>query len=257
MARTRLTEKQERFCQLVGVEGKTLTDAYRTAYGASHYTAAVVSNKASALAAGMMVSKRIEDLREQRLNKTITTQVMTVNKLLDIYVQIALVDPNELVSLRVGCCRYCYGADGRYQWRESEYVTALEDVEAHNAAFPGRPKPFPAPAGGFGFNHSLPPVLGCHECRGEGISRIVPQDTTRLSEGARLLYRGVKMTRDGWQMQFADKDKALEQIGRMLGAFKDQVRVDIDARLAEFSFATSDPNEAAEAYQKLIALTAS
>ena len=81
---------------------------------------------------------------------------------------------------------------------------------------------------------------------------MVPRDSGKLSPGARLLYRGAQQTKDGIKVLIADKDKALENIGRILGAFDDKLRVDLEGKVAALKLTTSDPAAAAEAYAKMI-----
>ena len=69
---------------------------------------------------------------------------------------------------------------------------------------------------------------------------------------ANRLYRGAQQTKDGIKVLMADKDKALEQIGRILGAFDDKLRVDLIGRVASLKLTTTDPKEAAEAYAKMV-----
>jgi phage terminase small subunit len=107
-----------------------------------------------------------------------------------VWYEMATADPNELVSYRVGCCRYCRGVGHAYQWREREYLDALAKVERANSLLADARlyEPLPDPSGGLDFNHTLPPVDDCPECHGEGVGRMVACDTTKLSAGARLLY---------------------------------------------------------------------
>jgi phage terminase small subunit len=65
----------------------------------------------------------------------------------------------------------------------------------------------------------------CPQCEGEGVARIVPQDTRKLSPIGRLLYQGVKRTKDGIEIKIADKDKAREQANRIIGAFVDRKEI--------------------------------
>ena len=55
---------------------------------------------------------------------------------------------------------------------------------------------------------------------------------------------------DGIKVLFGDKDKALDSIGRMLGAFDDRLRVDLKGKVASLQLTTSDPQEAARAYEQ-------
>lgn len=253
--RDKLTEKQERFAVLVGVEGVNQSEAYRRAYGAEKYGEKALWTAASVLANTPKVARRIEELQAERRGDAARSASFDVVKLLETYIAIAFVDPNELIATRVGACRHCWGIGGAYQWKEREYMQAVADWErACDRRKPGEPEPpMPDPSGGFGYRFTAAPNPDCDGCEGEGIHRVVPMDTTKLSPGARLLYRGVHQTKDGIKVLFRDQDKALDQVGRILGAYDDKLRLDLQGKMTSLKLMTSDPKEAADAYQKMIA----
>jgi phage terminase small subunit len=180
-----------------------------------------------------------------------------VGWLLNHFLTIANADPRELIGLKVGCCRFCYGEGHQYQWREGEYVEKLEAAEREARVYPDRAKDILLPdfAGGFGFNATFPPVPNCPRCHGEGQERFVPRDTDRLSDQALLLYGGVKVKKDGYEIIIADRGKAAELAGRILGAFTDKVK--ISGAIGQFHAIADlrkvDPQEAAKAYQAFVA----
>jgi len=240
-----LTERQDKFAYDVGALGKTQIDAYRAHYSHAGWETKKISDAASLLAAKPKVAERIAELKAKRAQSAERQMDMTVKRLMETYIAIAFVDPNELISVRVGCCRHCYGEGGGYQWRELEFLDACRLAENKNQELPDI-------AGGFGYRHTRPPVPTCEHCDGEGVTRLRPMDTTQLSPGALHLYRGAQQTKDGIKILFGDKDKALDQIGRMLGAYDDKLRVDLQGKIASLKLTTTDPNEAAQAYAKMI-----
>lgn len=249
----KLTEKQEKFARGVGIEGLSQSDAYRGAYFVGRMAEKTVHVEASKLANSPKIAARIEELSAQRAREAAGSATFDVAKLFETYLEIHNADPNELIGIKVGACRFCYGEDHQYQWREREYVAAVEKWEqAGGVDRHGRALAMPDPAGGFGYKHFLPPHPDCPECGGEGVERVVPRDSEKLSKGARLLYRGAQQTKDGVKVLMADKDKALEQIGRILGAFDDKLRVDLTGKVAALKLTTTDPKEAAEAYAKMV-----
>lgn len=184
----------------------------------------------------------------------------TVAWLLQRFLDIATADPRELIGLKVGCCRRCYGEGHEYQWKEYEFDEAMRDVEweIQKATRKGQSTQdikYPDVAGGFGFNQTLPPVPGCPGCRGEGVERFVPRDTDNLSDQALLLYGGVKVKKDGYEIIVADRGKALENVGKIMGAFSETVRHTgaIGAMVAVADMAKLDPVAAAKAYKEMIA----
>lgn len=244
-----LTAKQEGFCRSYVLEGKNKADAYREHYSTGGMAETSVWVECVKLSRVPNVAQRIDELaaaQEEALRGKIQ---MTVTKLMETYIAISFVDPNELISIRVGACRHCYGESGLYQWREREYVEAVKKWETMPEHKRG---PMPDIGGGFGYRMTSAPNPECAECEGEGLERVVPRDTTKLSSGATHLYRGVQRTKEGLKILFADKDKALDNIGRMLGAFDDKLRVDLDAKLASLQITTSDPAEASRIYQSML-----
>jgi len=133
--------------------------------------------------------------------------------------RIATADPNDLVQLRRGCCRYCHGADHLYQW-----IDAGEYEEAVAAAAKAKaPAASPSDAGGYGYRAGAPAHPDCPRCGGRGVAEVFAADTRTLSGDAALLYAGVKETSGGIEIRMHDQLKALENVARHLGLFKDQV----------------------------------
>jgi phage terminase small subunit len=248
----KLTEKEEKFAQAVGVKGLSQSDAYRSAYSVENMVEKSIHVAACKVAARANVKQRIMELTKTRVDAVVNTKTFDVVKLFETYIAIAFVDPNELIAQKVGACRHCWGDGGGYQWKEREYLEALAAWERQPVDKAGQPVAMPDPAGGFGYRFTAAPNPECVECEGEGLHRVVPMDTTKLSPGAKLLYRGVQQTKEGVKVMFANQDKALEQIGRILGAFDDKLRVDLAGKVASLKLTTNDPKEAAEAYAKMV-----
>lgn len=247
MAERRLTEKQEGFAKSVIIDGCSYAEAYRRNYNYVGMSEINVWKEASALADNPAVAGRIDELRKIRDMAAYSELSMNVRKLMDTYIAISFVDPNELISVKSGCCRHCHGVGGGYQWREREYFAELAKWERH----PNK-MAMPEIGGGFGFRMWADPNPDCEECHGEGVERVVPRDTTKLSPGAKLLYQGAQQTKDGIKINFADKVKTLEMIGRMLGAFDDKLRVDLSGQMQNLQLTTDDPGEASRIYQAML-----
>lgn len=142
--------------------------------------------------------------------------------------QIATADPNELTSIVYAACRYCHGADHDFQWK-----TEREFQSAHTAWLAKTPSDQapehvkrvhqaeePDASGGTGFDPFAAPHALCPECLGRGVPQTVFRDTTNLSPAARLLFAGVKETRNGIEIKMHDQAAALDSIARHLGMFK-------------------------------------
>lgn len=244
--KSNLTDMQELFAVKFS-ETHDKLEAYKFAGYAQNGD---LSKRASDVYTNPKVRARIVELA----GKTGELADVTLPQVLRRFYDIATADPRELINLKIGCCRYCYGNGGAYQWREREFVEAVTKWEKLMQKNPKSTDPCPDPSGGLDFNPTLSPRIECKECFGEGEQRIVPQDTSKLSGSARLLYGGVKQTRNGIEIIMADRLKALEAVTRILGGFKDNLNANLEvkAMAAVINMETSNPEAASEAYQKLI-----
>lgn len=246
-----LTLRQENFATHY-VAYRHPESAYRHSFDVGPDTLqASVRQMASEQMGNLAVASRIAELEAQR-DLALSYDVADTQRL---WLDIATADPNELISLKVGCCRYCRGFEHGFQWREREYVEAVTAIEWENRRVSKKlAQALPDFAGGFGFNATLAPIADCPECHGEGIERVVARDTTKLSPGGRLLYGGVKKTKNGLEIIIADRTKALENFTRMQGGFVDKSRIDVSVTLAAASvqLQTTDPVEASRVYQDMI-----
>jgi phage terminase small subunit len=181
--------------------------------------------------------------------------------LLQRFLDMSTADPRELIGLKIGCCRFCHGEGHGYQWREREYLEQMKETEwlvtvAQRDHKPTADIKYPDFAGGFGFNATRPPHPDCPQCHGEGVERVVPRDSDKFSDQALLLFGGVKRKADGsLEIIIADRQKAAELAGRIMGAFKDNIAV---GGLLRHAHALADlrdvpQDQAAKMYQDFIA----
>ena len=68
----------------------------------------------------------------------------------------------------------------------------------------------------------------CPQCAGEGKAEVFIADTRHLSDEARLLYAGTKLTAQGLEIKMHDQAKALENVARHLGMFKENLSLGIE-----------------------------
>ncbi len=128
---------------------------------------------------------------------------------------IVFADPRELVQVKVGCCRHCWGEGFKFQRTVGEFN---HDREQH-ALKAGNLADFDE-KGGIGFDPLKPPHPSCPDCGGDGYPRAVLADTRRLSPRALSLYAGAKMTKYGIEIAMHDKSAAMEKLFRHLGLYE-------------------------------------
>ena len=150
---------------------------------------------------------------------------------------IATADARELVQVKVGCCRNCYGEGHKYQRTVGEMNRDREQwAEKGNA-----PSDFDV-KGGIGFNPLLHPSPTCPECGGDGQSRVVLCDTRSLSPAAISLYAGAKQTKEGIEVKMHDKGAALEKVFKHLGLYEKDNEQKTDPLTALLQTITSGTN---------------
>lgn len=206
-----LTPKMERFAQAWARTGNKAA-AYRDAYNVHPNTLPnSVWASANKIASLGKVQRRYDELQRAAALETI----VSIRELLQLEWDIATADPNEISYIAKRCCRYCYGVNHRYQWVDTE-----EHFEACVKALDEGQKT-PSDAGGVGFTRAREPADDCPQCLGLGIDETVMNDTRKLTGKARRLFKGLDYKNGQWVVQLHDQTKAREQVGRMLGAFKD------------------------------------
>jgi phage terminase small subunit len=214
MSKNRLTAKQKRFVDEYLIDLNATQAAIRAGYSAK--TAEWIGPQ---LLGKTHVAEAIAERMKEREARTGITQDMVLER----WWKIATADPNDLIQYRRVCCRHCHGHGFGFQWvDEAEFDRALA---AASAAKDKQPAVLPTNVGGFGFNPTLDPRADCPKCNGEGIGEPFVQDTRKLKGAAKLLYAGVKVTKEGLEVKMHDQMKALELVGRHLGMLKEKVEM--------------------------------
>jgi phage terminase small subunit len=217
----KLTAKQKRFVEEYLIDLNASAAARRAGYSVK--SAAVIGDENLRKPE---IKAAIEDAQRALSERTQITQEMVLRRWWDI----ATADPNELIQYRRTNCRHCHGIEFEYQWLDrAEFQKALALAAAVEGA---TYESMPTDDGGYGFNKKANPHPDCPKCAGEGREDVFASDTRHLLGAARLLYAGVKITKDGLEIKLKDQDKALENVARHLGMFKDKVEHDITDDLA-------------------------
>jgi phage terminase small subunit len=142
------------------------------------------------------------------------TQITADDALREIW-NVATADTRELVEVRKGCCRCCYGEGHKYQRTVGEMNRDREDwVEKGK-----NPAEFDE-AGGIGFDPLKLPNDECPHCGGDGAARVVLKDTRSMGEKAIALYAGAKQGQYGIEVKFHSKMDALEKLAKHLGLYE-------------------------------------
>lgn len=198
-----LSDQQMIFAQHV-VEGKTRVEAYRLAGYTGTGNAAYVT--ASQLLRNPKVSRYVHHLRNER-------QKRYAAELDDVIGQLTAIinaDPNEIAQYRRVNCRYCWGNEHKYQWRDIAEQLAAERKAEADGAHP------PDTSGGIGFVDNGDPNPECPRCNGEGVGEPFFADTRDLEGDARYLLQGVKLGKFGIEILTADKDSARKELARLI-----------------------------------------
>lgn len=197
-------------------EGKTADEAYEAAgYRANR-------GNAARLKANESVAARVAEIQRRAAEQT----EASIAGVLAEFWSVAKADPNDLVELRRGCCRFCWGRKHRRQETQNERERRLNEwrraaLEAEKDE--ARQDPFPDfdELGGVGFNPKRAANPACPECFGDGVSEVFVKDTRSLPSAARALYAGVRVTKEGIEVRTHDKLGALTKVGQHLGMFTD------------------------------------
>nr|WP_319566262.1 terminase small subunit [uncultured Rhodoferax sp.] len=236
-----LTPNQERFVQEYLID-LNATRAYLAAHPGSKGTTA--RTEGSRYLANPNIAAAISIALDARAEKT---GVNAERALLEAW-SIAIGDARELVQVKVGCCRYCYGEGHKRQRTVGEmncdresHVAKQKDIADFDEE------------GGIGFDPLQPPKKGCPECGGDGNPRDVLMDTRHLSPQAAALYAGAKRTKYGIEIQMHSKMGAMDMVFKHLGLYeKDNTQKAAEFTTLEALQVFADRMEASRARQRLM-----
>lgn len=224
--------KHERFCQEYVIDFNGTQAAIRAGY--SRKTA---GSQAFDLLKKPEIQARLTEIKADIAERLEIEQDKVFRRWWDT----ANADPSELTQHRIGPCRYCWGHDHQFQWK-----TVREFDEAHalwQAKAPGEGASLvaqsvhaaeePSDAGGYGYRLTREVNPDCPECAGLGIPYTWMADTRVISPQARLLFRGVKETKNGIEILMSDQDRNLEMVAKRLGMLKDVLAHDVTDPMAD------------------------
>lgn len=135
-------------------------------------------------------------------------------------------DANELSQHRRICCRFCWSEDLERQRTPAEHAALERAHEADRKAKmegknPEDIGPFP-PYTNPWYDKRKAINEACTECFGEGLPEVFFPDTRTLSPLARMMYAGVKEGKEGLEILHMSKEKAMDNLSRALGMFRDK-----------------------------------
>jgi len=213
----KLTDKQEVFVREYMADWNATQAAIRAGYSARS-----AQEQAYQLLQKTSVRHRIETLASARAKRL----GIDADELMRMWAAIVTLDANELCQLRRVCCPYCHGKDHQRQYTPSglEEATKKHDRERQRRLKSNTDDDigeFPEYTDAW-YDKRKPPHDDCPECRGEGIEDVFYQDTRKLSPAARLVYGGVKIGKDGIEVLTLSKEKAMDNLARALGLFKER-----------------------------------
>lgn len=211
----KLTPKQARFVKEYAIDMNATQAAIRAGYSAKTAMAIGPENlKKPIVAAAIADGQR---------SLAVKAEISAVD-VLKRWAEIATADPNELIQHRRAPCRHCNGKGHAHQWKtRREYDEACREAELAE-------KPKPSQVGGYGYSVKAPINPDCPECNGDGVGYVYAVDTRHLGRQARVLYAGVKQTKDGLEIKLHDQGKALENVARHLGMFgSDTLNINLKA----------------------------
>ena len=201
-----LEPRQQRFVQEYLIDLNGTQAAIRAGYSA---------NTAAEQSYDLLRKPQIQRAIKEGQEKLQAKLEMNAERVVQTLARIATADPRELVEVKTGCCRCCYGEGHKWQRTVGEMNRDREawiDKGNDPSAFDEK--------GGIGFNPHRDPNPVCQECVGRGQGRTFISDTRNLSPAAAALYAGVKETKDGFEIKMHSKLDAIEKLAKHLGIYE-------------------------------------
>ncbi|MDD2690217.1 MAG: terminase small subunit [Simplicispira sp.] len=202
----KLEPRQQRFVEEYMVDMNATQAAIRAGY--STETAEQIGYQLLQKTSVVEAISKARQAQQERTAITADTVLMEI-------ANVALADARELVEVKTGCCRCCYGEGHKFQRTLLEMNSDRErwlDKGKDPSEFDEQ--------GGIGFNPLLLPNSDCPNCGGDGQARTVLKDTRHLSPRAVALYAGAKQTKEGIEIKMHSKLDALEKLAKHVGLYE-------------------------------------
>lgn len=201
-----LTEKEREFVDQYLVDLNATQAAIR-----AKYSARTARQQASRLLSNVYIQQAIAEARKRQQERTQIEADRVVTEAWNI----ATADARELVEVKVGCCRHCYGEGHKWQRTVAEMNYEVEQwVSAGHALDEFDHQ------GGIGYTPLKGPHPNCPECFGDGQGRVVLKDSRTFSAAAVALYAGAKHGKHGIEVQVHDKAAAMEKLFKHMGLYE-------------------------------------
>ncbi|HHL2710457.1 TPA: terminase small subunit [Yersinia enterocolitica] len=153
------------------------------------------------------IRRAIRDLESRKTKR----YQADLDEVIDQLVAIIKADPNEVAQFRRVNCRYCWGENHQYLWRDIDEF----DKAAAKATDDGKAAP---EYGGLGFIANIDPNPECPRCNGEGEGEVFIPDTRDHQGPERQFFAGVKETKFGIEILTEDKKAARAMLVQILTA---------------------------------------
>lgn len=239
-----LTGPQEAYAQ-ARAAGSNKATAYRASYNCTTANFQTIATDAMRLEQLPHVAARIRELTDRAAERTaLPAASVRIQELREM----EAADANDIIAMKWGACRHCYGFDHGWQYiDEMEYAKAVDMAIAMKQAHPSMD-------GGFGFNPTLDPHAECPRCWGVGERRPWIADTTKLTGGARKLYKGVKIKGNGdIEILLHDQVKIRDMLNRIQGIYKDGIKDPAQpVEAVKDAAAVKSPEERQRAYLRVV-----
>lgn len=201
-----LPYQQERFVQEYVLSGN-VRKAYLAAFGEA------ASSKPDRAGRELLRSPSVMARLHIHQHAVATMSVKSTDALIRELEEMVDADINEFITVKTGACRYCHGIGGLYLWRDmAEYESAVNEAIKLRKATPEL-------GGGVGYRFDKGPNPNCVQCEGEGLQRVIINETDDVSPGARKLFKGIECYPDGTvkKVLLADQLAARQELHRIRG----------------------------------------
>lgn len=185
------------------------------------------SHTARSIACELLQKPEIAAAIQKAMDERAARNELDADAILQKWKTIEEADPGELINVRRGACRYCWGKNHLYQRTPKELREAIEEFNQVKAQADTPGKKFAGvfdQQGGIGYDPRKDPCPSCPECHGRGEPDVFINDLRDVSPAARRLFAGVKKSDKGIEIKLRDQDGALKNIAQHLGMLQQKVK---------------------------------
>ena len=197
--------------------------------------AGYAKSSARTTGAQLLANPNIKKVINEKMAEIAKRNEFEQDQAIQFWKAVAFQDPRRFKKPVIRACRCCHHPEFLYQYTKPEFKRAIECHEKFHAELLKEDahhvyQEFDE-KGGDTYDWRLKPNNDCPECFGDGVFNFKISDVDDLTEEELLVYKGMKQTKDGFEVLLVDREKGYEALSRYVGLYENNNKFEVSGKI--------------------------